>query len=645
MWCSSYFCGAPFISDLQSGVFYPLSIVFLFGPVSKAFNIYVLAHLLLGFIFTYQFIKKIVSARAALFAGTAYCFSGYVLSSVNTLNNLSTLIWLPAILWSMTTALKDKNKSGFFLTVLFCCMSILAGEPQLFLMSGILLFLFCIIYYPSKGPINSTFKTSLILFIIIAASLLITFVQLGPAFTDYSLSVRQGGMSYADSTRDSLSFGSLKHFIIPLHFSSDYVSSHESYNNLFNGSNGMSWLMSVYPGAMILPLALTGLLINCSQKKLFWLIVFSGSIILALGDNTPVYSLVYKIFSIFRYPEKFILLSSFSIIVLAAYGFDELFKKINNRVVINSVFIIAIILLFTDLYSNHRFLNPVAESKLYQEVHPDLKPVLNDSEIFRIYVDQESFTKSLSQGSIIDHHKVWQNMLFPNTALLKNIDQVNGTTGLELRYQYIITEILLKPWKDKIDFLKMANVKYIVTERRLNKIPGMEDKVERINSHLYSVNGFLPRARIIGKLKPIIKGTMDELTRPYFNYSDEAITNTAIYTEYSTQTVREVKNIVYRSNSRIEIETNSEEPGILVLSESSYPGWKVYVDGKEKECLWLNLLFQGVKIDEGRHKVEFVYSPDKFGFYILISVISVFLFILMWSRYGLSSRRILKHAA
>ena len=31
-WCPNYFCGSPFMSDIQSGVFYPLSLVFVFFP-------------------------------------------------------------------------------------------------------------------------------------------------------------------------------------------------------------------------------------------------------------------------------------------------------------------------------------------------------------------------------------------------------------------------------------------------------------------------------------------------------------------------------------------------------------------------------------------------------------------------------------
>jgi hypothetical protein len=104
-WCPNYFCGSPFISDLQSGVFYPLSLIFLLSPFYKAFNYFILSHFILGFCFFYLFIKELGQSRkAAIFTGISYCFGGYTIACVNTLNNLSTVIWLPAILWSFTMA-------------------------------------------------------------------------------------------------------------------------------------------------------------------------------------------------------------------------------------------------------------------------------------------------------------------------------------------------------------------------------------------------------------------------------------------------------------------------------------------------------------------------------------------------------------
>ena len=112
-WISSNYCGAPFISDIQSGVFYPLSFIFYLTPFPLSFNLYILLHFFLGLCFFYAFIKGLgLSKKAALITAIAFCYGGYTIASVNTLNNLSTSIWLPAILWAYHKAKVKGCNSG-----------------------------------------------------------------------------------------------------------------------------------------------------------------------------------------------------------------------------------------------------------------------------------------------------------------------------------------------------------------------------------------------------------------------------------------------------------------------------------------------------------------------------------------------------
>ncbi|MBN2191131.1 MAG: YfhO family protein, partial [Candidatus Aureabacteria bacterium] len=65
----------------------------------------------------------------------------------------------------------------------------------------------------------------------------------------------------------------------------------------------------------------------------------------------------------------------------------------------------------------------------------------------------------------------------------------------------------------------------------------------------------------------------------------------------------------------------SNEPGsaVLATSELYYPGWKVFINGKEAELLKVNSLFRGVLLPEGRSKVEMVYRPRLFYVFLAIS--------------------------
>jgi len=633
-WCPNYFCGSPFISDIQSGVFYPLSIIFLLSPFYKAFNYFILSHFIFGFCFFYLFIKELGQSRkAAIFTSISYCFGGYTIATVNTLNNLSTLIWLPAILWSFTMAIKRRQSHGYFLTVLFLCMAILGGEPLIFLISVGLLLLYGLTCIPTNGLFKEQIKIPIIITILIVTSLIITIAQLGPTYIDYQLSVRMGGISYEEATRYSLTPGMLKHIFLPLRFPDNFVTDSSAYTDLFHVSGQIPWLLTVYPGFLIMPLAIFGLVSDISRKILFWFFIFIMAIALALGDNTPVYRLFYNIFPFFRFPVKFMSIASLSLLILAGYGADRLFSIFRNFNFRSSiVFTFISVILIIDLFSVHKNLNPFCESSFYQKYSPYIEPIKDDPDTFRVYIEPETDMSS-TKLTIFGNHIRWQSLLMPNLGVLSNLNQVDGTTGLELRYQYIITEILEKSWIEKIRFLRLANVKYIVSLNDLSKNPEIKDQIEKVNPIVFKIKDYLPRAWVVGQLKPIKNGTMDELLEDSFDPAYSAIAKGEILSKYDYSSFAGLENISYERNNKIHIEVTTKTPGVLVLSESSYPGWRVFVDGKEKECLWLNLLFQGVEVEEASHQIDFIYHPKLFILFLSISLASLTAFFLIWLYY------------
>ena len=332
-------------------------------------------------------------------------------------------------------------------------------------------------------------------------------------------------------------------------------------------------------------------------------------------------------------------LTGFSLLVIAAYGFDSMFSLLRQKSVKPRLLLFLIVLtVFTDLYVAHRNLNPLCESAFFKSHHQGLQPVLDDPESFRIYVDTERTLPDFIQNTIFNHHIKWQMLLMPNLGILHKLNHVGGTSGLELRYQYLITEILLKPWPEKIHFLRLANVKYIISSNGLEKNPDLKGKIEKVNAIVYKIRDYLPRAWMVGQLHTIKKGTTDELLDGSFNPVCSALAEKKIAERYDNPFFKKVDNISYNLNGRIHIEVTAEAPGVLVVSESSYPGWQVLVDGQKKKCLWLNLLFQGVEIETGKHKIDFKYRPKHFGIFLSISLGSMTLFFFIWLCYLLYAK-------
>jgi uncharacterized membrane protein YfhO len=50
-------------------------------------------------------------------------------------------------------------------------------------------------------------------------------------------------------------------------------------------------------------------------------------------------------------------------------------------------------------------------------------------------------------------------------------------------------------------------------------------------------------------------------------------------------------------------------PGVLVLSDVDYPGWKAEVDGRDAPVERVDYLLRGVRLEPGAHTVEFTYDP------------------------------------
>jgi hypothetical protein len=62
--------------------------------------------------------------------------------------------------------------------------------------------------------------------------------------------------------------------------------------------------------------------------------------------------------------------------------------------------------------------------------------------------------------------------------------------------------------------------------------------------------------------------------------------------------------------TRVVIEAEAPEPGLLVLTDTFYPGWTASVDGTPAPILRANYLFRGVELTPGKHVIEFrFHSP------------------------------------
>jgi uncharacterized membrane protein YfhO len=62
----------------------------------------------------------------------------------------------------------------------------------------------------------------------------------------------------------------------------------------------------------------------------------------------------------------------------------------------------------------------------------------------------------------------------------------------------------------------------------------------------------------------------------------------------------------------MELSIAPSSPGILVLSEIHYPGWRATVDGSSREVLRVDWNLRGVRVEPGESHVTLEFRPRTF---------------------------------
>jgi len=96
--------------------------------------------------------------------------------------------------------------------------------------------------------------------------------------------------------------------------------------------------------------------------------------------------------------------------------------------------------------------------------------------------------------------------------------------------------------------------------------------------------------------------------------------------------------VAEETHVRLLLHTERTNPGVLVLADTWYPGWRATVNGRSVPIVPVDGLFRGVALEEGEHEVTFEYRPLSLRIGMTITVLSAFL-VLFYLRHLLPRRR------
>jgi hypothetical protein len=324
LWNPYNFSGNPHLANFQTGVFYPLNIIFLLLPLNLAWTIFIIFQPFLACCFTYLLARELkISRLGSLFASIAFAFCLYFTVWIEYGNVGHAILWLPIALFLVEKIIKKLEWRWIVFLVLALTLSILAGYIQATIyLFGIVFFYFFFRILTEKVE-NSFYKV--VAFLASGAlAFLISAIQLLPTLEIFLQSARQ---AYPPEKIPEL----LLPWFYPITtFVSDFFGNPASRNYWYPGT----YIERVsYIG--VLPLFFAFLAIFGRRKEkivTFFTVLAIFSLIFSL-NLFPVrffYGLKIPIISTTVY-TRLLSVFSFAMAVLAGFGVDWCFKNKQTR--------------------------------------------------------------------------------------------------------------------------------------------------------------------------------------------------------------------------------------------------------------------------------------------------------------------------
>lgn len=637
LWSPYLANGFPILSEGQIGTFYlPNLLLFRFLPLIWAYNLNLVIAYLIAATGTYLFTRKVGLTRiSAFFAAFIFTFSGFMSVHLNHFNLIQTASLLPLVFWSSLILWKDPKLKYCLLLSFFFSEQIFAGHFYIVFITliGVAIFLMCLLTLSGDWNLTGAKKMSLFLFSLFIAFFL-SAIQLFPTIELWQLSGRAGGLDFNTITQYPYPFKHLITFVLPYFFGSPANGTYPA----FSASWGIFWENTAYIG--IIPLILAAVSIFFLKNKLVktFFVIFFTSLFLVLGKNSPFYFIFsFFPFNLFRVPSKFLLLTTFALSILAVLTIEKILKKARGSnlkivpiLVISSIFISLIV----DEYNFSYHYPPKTEASIWIEPPEITKLIKSDEDRISSFTASYSWNNVFKKAGWKDFspYVFFKNSLYPNLNALFSISQTGINTGglIPRRLSAFIsaTEKISVSEEEKEssisaqakNALLISGVNYVISPLQIKNaaltsfttlIPPDNLQIEPF--YLYKLKS-LPRSYIAYNGQKI--DTVEEFYKQLENESFVAenrilVENDDLSLFNPGKTIEKV-NIASATPTQIILTANSEIPGVLVVTDTNYPGWKAYLDDTPVKIYNVNLIQRGIYFPAGNHQVKFLFQPDSF---------------------------------
>ncbi|MDX1503860.1 MAG: YfhO family protein [Thermoanaerobaculia bacterium] len=326
-WNPTVHGGQPILSNPNYAAFYPPSWLALALDPVTALHLALGLHAALGFVGAWLLARRLGcdDAPAAL-AATGFAAGGVALGIASWVPGYTAYAWLPWVLLAadrLLAAPRPRAGAVAALAALFA-LQLLAGEPVAVLVS--IVATACLaIDRPRAAP-----RALTRLALAGALALPLAAVQLLPAVGQLGESARSSGLSAADATTWSTAPVRLAEYVSPRLFGDPLSETGRRWFGWPVHDQDFPYLISIYAGIPVLVLAMAALLRGGIPRRLAWAGMTLVGLLVALGRHNPVYALLAETvpgWTVFRYPEKFLLLPGAALPFAAALGWQAVLER------------------------------------------------------------------------------------------------------------------------------------------------------------------------------------------------------------------------------------------------------------------------------------------------------------------------------
>jgi Bacterial membrane protein YfhO len=249
----------------------------------------------------------------------------------------------------------------------------------------------------------------------------------------------------------------------------------------------------------------------------------------------------------------------------------------------------------------------------------------------------------LAKPTLAEFNSLVFNNLLPNTGLFHGLEYMQEFDALiRWPYNYFLHVGNRLPFEKVITLLGSLNVRYLVSFRPLPDHNNLKliKYLEQYPSWHYRLDRIVPRTYIVARVKeeknPV--NILTQLADGQFDPLTSVMLDDAVVLPESDHFSGKATITSYENQS-VTIQASLTNPGILVLADSYYPGWKAYRDGQEIKIYRANLFFRAVALPAGDHRVNFRYEPASFKIGLVVSAVTIALLILISIILGVRGRK------